>query len=289
MPRRAAVAAITTGLAVLALLAGAHWMIKPSPAPAAKWRSESPATTPPPASASAVTPTITVPPAQAASTPTLASSAPSATTPAAPAPTPSGPAVQPLDLMRRTSDKGVALTFDDGPHPVWTPQILDALRAAKVSATFCVVGSQAERHPELIARIVREGHTLCNHTWRHEFDLGTRPEAEIRANLERTNRAIRRGAPDAPIKYFRHPGGKWTPAAVDVAHDLGMRALHWDVDPQDWAQPGAGVITKRVLDRARSGSIVLLHDGGGDRSGTLQACSGLLSTLKQKFGIVLLK
>lgn len=210
--------------------------------------------------------------------------------PASPSATKKPPAsAAPLDLKRKTGTEAVALTFDDGPHPAWTPRILDELRAAKVSATFCVVGIQAERHPDLIARIVREGHTLCNHTWRHEFDLGTLPKSKIRANLERTNQAILRAAPDARIKYFRHPGGMWTPEAIAVARDLGMVSLHWDVDPRDWEQPGAEAIRNRVLKQVRPGSIVLLHDGGGDRSGTLRACKALLPELKSRFRLVALK
>lgn len=194
-----------------------------------------------------------------------------------------------MNLQRTTGKRAVALTFDDGPHPVWTPKILDELRAAGVRATFCLVGRQAEKHPDLVARIVREGHTLCNHSWNHELDLGTRSEAAIRANLQRTNKAIRQAVPGAKIRFFRQPGGNWTPAAVNVAKELGMISLHWAVDPRDWAGPSADVIEQRVAEKAKPGAIVLLHDGGGDRSATLAACPGIVRTLKQKYGIVLLK
>ncbi|HEX6967904.1 MAG TPA: polysaccharide deacetylase family protein [Micromonosporaceae bacterium] len=198
------------------------------------------------------------------------------------------PTAQALDLQRTTGAEGVALTFDDGPHPVWTPKILEELRESRVHATFCLVGTQAKKYPDLVARIVREGHTLCNHSWNHEFDLGERSAAEIRANLQRTNDAIRRAVPDAEISYFRHPGGKWTPAAVQVAQELGMRALHWSVDPRDWERPSAEVLVQRVTEKAKPGAIVLLHDGGGDRTTTVAACPEIIRDLKRRYGIILL-
>ncbi|GAB3151076.1 hypothetical protein GCM10027290_39540 [Micromonospora sonneratiae] len=195
----------------------------------------------------------------------------------------------PLNTKRVTGVKAVALTFDDGPHPVWTPKVLDQLRAAKVKATFCLVGTQVRRHPELVARIVREGHSLCNHSWQHDLELGKKSEAEIRANLERTNREIRRIIPDAKIPYYRQPGGKWTASVTKISRELGMTPLHWDVDPRDWDKPSAGTIRTRVVDHARAGSIVLLHDGGGDRTNTVAACPGIIAALKSKYGIARLK
>ena len=194
----------------------------------------------------------------------------------------------PAGLTRTTGTRGVALTFDDGPHPVWTPKVLDQLRKARVKATFCLIGTEAQRYPKLVARIVREGHTLCNHSWHHEFDLGKLPEEQIRTNLERTNRAIRRAVPGAQIGYFRQPGGRWTTRGVKVARDLGMVPLHWSVDPADWRRPGTRVLVNRITDHARAGSIILLHDGGGDRSATLSACPTVLATLQRKYGIVAL-
>lgn len=297
MTRRTGAAA-ASALAVLTLIGGVVWTANRfTPEPAAQgieWRTPSsypstPTTSPTP---SAVAPSSTRPasPTDAAPEPT-ASRAPTAepsATETRPNSKPSQTASGGLDLQRTTGSTKVALTFDDGPHPVWTPQILDELRAANVRATFCLVGSQAKRYPELVARIVREGHTLCNHSWNHEFDLGKLSEDQIRDNLERTNRAIRQAVPDAKIKFFRHPGGNWTPAAVKVAKELGMVSLHWTVDPRDWERPGADAITKRVVKAAKPGAIVLLHDGGGDRSGTLAACPAIIRDLKQRYGITLL-
>ncbi|MEU6072328.1 polysaccharide deacetylase family protein [Micromonospora sp. NPDC047074] len=195
----------------------------------------------------------------------------------------------PAGLHRTTGVRAVALTFDDGPDPVWTPKVLDRLRAARVTATFCVVGTQARRHPDLVRRIVREGHQLCNHSWHHDMDLARRPAAEIRRDLARTNTAIRAAVPGAKVPFYRQPGGRWTREVVTVAKQLGMRSLHWNVDPQDWGKPTAPTITKRVRAAARPGSVVLLHDGGGNRAATLAACPHLITDLKRRYGVTRLR
>lgn len=228
--------------------------------------------------------------------PPPATAMPSATpTPPRPSGTPSKKkppvrgTVGPLNTQRLTGVRAVALTFDDGPHPQWTPKVLDQLRRAGVKATFCVVGVKVRKYPALAARIVREGHTLCNHSWRHDLRLGSKTAAQIRVDLQRTNQEIRRAVPGIPIAYYRQPGGKWTPRVVQVARGLGMTTLHWDVDPADWDDTSTPEITKRVAQQARPGSIVLLHDGGGDRSRTLGACPQVISSLKRRYGIIRLR
>ncbi|MFD6757008.1 polysaccharide deacetylase family protein [Micromonospora gifhornensis] len=199
------------------------------------------------------------------------------------------PAKLPAGLVRTTGGKKVALTFDDGPDPAWTPKVLDLLKAAKVKATFCVVGTQVRKHPELVHRIAREGHQLCNHSWNHDLNLARRPVAEIRADLTRTDREIRRAVKDAKVPYYRQPGGRWTAEVVKVAKQLDMRSLHWTVDPQDWARPTAATIQKRVQRAARPGSVVLLHDGGGNRAATLAACPKVIAALKRDHGVTRLR
>ena len=189
-------------------------------------------------------------------------------------------------IRKKTGNAAVALTFDDGPSPAYTPQLLNMLRAHRVKATFCLVGTQVRDNPGLVARIVREGHTLCNHSWHHEMDLGKQPAAVIRANLERTNAEIRRAVPNARIAYFRQPGGLWSATSVAVAKQLGMTPLGWSVDPQDWRKVPAGAITSRVLAHTRKGSIVLLHDGGGDRRATMAACRTLIPALKRNYRLI---
>ena len=168
--------------------------------------------------------------------------------------------------------------------------MLDQLRAAHVTATFCLVGSQVRAHPELVARIVREGHQLCNHSWRHDLDLGRRPVADIRADLVRTNKAIQRGGTGRQGPYYRQPGGRWTARGGGGGPQLGMRLAALERRP-------AGLGQADREDDHRSGSaprpgpapIVLMHDGGGDRRATLAACPHLIADLKRRYGIARLR
>ncbi|MGW3785786.1 polysaccharide deacetylase family protein [Micromonospora chokoriensis] len=182
-----------------------------------------------------------------------------------------------------TGSPRLALTFDDGPDPRYTPQVLATLREFDVRATFCVVGENAQNHPDLIQAIVDEGHTLCNHSWHHDVGLGARSADAIRADLLRTNDAIRAAVPNAPIVWYRQPGGAWTYPVVSVARQLGMTPLHWSVDPSDWDLPGASRITATVVTQAAPGSVVLLHDAGGDRQGTVDALRRILPDLTARF------
>lgn len=200
-----------------------------------------------------------------------------------------GSADGPVPGTRTTTGTGqVALTFDDGPHPQYTPQVLAVLREHRVTATFCVVGRNAEAHPWLIQQIVAEGHTLCNHSWDHDVALGARSPEHIRTDLLRTSAAIRAAVPDAPISWYRQPGGAWTWSVVSVARDLGMTPLHWSVDTSDWRAPGAGRITAAVLDGVQHGSVVLLHDAGGNRQGTVDALHRILPVLTSRFDVAAL-
>ncbi|TNH22639.1 polysaccharide deacetylase family protein [Micromonospora orduensis] len=182
-----------------------------------------------------------------------------------------------------TGTPRLALTFDDGPDPRYTPQVLAMLREFDVKATFCVVGENAQNHPDLIQAIVDGGHTLCNHSWHHDVTLGNRSADVIRADLLRTNEAIRAAVPDAPIVWYRQPGGAWTYSVVSVAQQLGMTPLHWSVDPSDWELPGARKIAATVTSQAEPGSVVLLHDAGGDRQGTMDALRRILPDLTARF------
>ncbi|GAA5177278.1 hypothetical protein GCM10023322_01630 [Rugosimonospora acidiphila] len=191
----------------------------------------------------------------------------------------------PYGSMYHTGSSAVALTFDDGPGPD-TGRVLDTLKQYGVHATFCVIGSQVSAQASMIKRIVREGHTLCNHTWSHDEKLSTRTPAQIVAELQRTDDAIHAIVPGARIQYFRNPGGEFSPQTVSIAAGMGMRSLYWSVDPADWSRPGTQAIISNVIDHTRPGSIVLMHDGGGDRSQTLAALRTLLPYLKHKYGLI---
>jgi peptidoglycan/xylan/chitin deacetylase (PgdA/CDA1 family) len=169
------------------------------------------------------------------------------------------------------SARPVALTFDDGPNPVWTPRILAALAAAHVHATFCLIGRQAQQYPNLVRAIVAGGHTLCNHTWDHDEGLATRPVADILKEMGKSQAAITQASGGVAPKFFRAPGGSWSPQVMLLARRLHMTPLKWTVDPRDWARPGTAHIVGVVMATVRPGSIILLHDGGGQREQTLAA------------------
>jgi peptidoglycan-N-acetylglucosamine deacetylase len=188
-------------------------------------------------------------------------------------------------LYRTTGMAGVALTFDDGPDPYWTPKVLDLLRRNQVRATFCVLGSLAGRYPHLVRRIVREGHTLCNHTMRHDLRLRKRSPRHIAADLRRANQLIARAGGVTP-KLFRAPGGNWSPLVIDLARQQGMAALHWTVDPQDWRRPHPYHLILNVRKNTRPGSIVLLHDAGGDRRNTYAALGVIVPALRKQYSLV---
>nr|WP_173166376.1 polysaccharide deacetylase family protein [Phytohabitans suffuscus] len=189
----------------------------------------------------------------------------------------------PFGSRRTTGTPEVALTFDDGPDPSQTPQALALLRRYGVKATFCVVGINVRAFPALVRQIAADGHTLCNHSWQHDVRLGGRSQAVIRADLVRTNEAILDAVPDARVSYYRQPGGAWTPSVVAVSRQLGMTPLHWTVDPQDWRRPSAGSIASTVNSSTTRGAIVLLHDAGGDRRGTITALRSILPNLGRRF------
>jgi peptidoglycan/xylan/chitin deacetylase (PgdA/CDA1 family) len=188
---------------------------------------------------------------------------------------------------RLVSPKALALTFDDGPDPRWTPQVLHWLARYRVHATFCLVGLHVAAHPELVRAIVRGGHALCNHTWSHDEDLGRRAPDVIRGEIARTQEAIYAAAGVRP-RLFRAPGGKWTGPLVAEARRQGMTPLRWDVDPRDWARPGALRVFKRVMAATRAGDVILLHDGYGNRAQTVWALRALLYRFRQLHDVLAL-
>ena len=201
--------------------------------------------------------------------------------------------IGPAGSLMVTGSKAVALTFDDGPDPAQTPRILKLLAAQHVHATFCLVGQNVRRHPEMVRQIVAGGHTLCDHTWSHSLKIGKQTPAKIRADLQRTNDAIRKAAPGAKIKYFRAPGGNFTPALVKVAKQMGMTSIYWKVDPRDWDHPEgesdaahrAKVI--RVVERhTHPGSIILSHDYA--QPDTIAAYRTLIPWLRHRYRLIAL-
>jgi peptidoglycan/xylan/chitin deacetylase (PgdA/CDA1 family) len=178
-----------------------------------------------------------------------------------------------------TTEKVVALTFDDGPDPRWTPMILQILHDEQVPATFCVVGHVASRHPELVVAEHDGGYALCDHTVHHIIHLDLRPHSQIVDEIDQAADFIRSVA-GTDATYFRAPGGYVSDDVIAVAHQRGLRVLGWTVDPHDYQRPSVDLLLRRVLNTVRPGAIVLLHDGGGDRSHTVAALKPLIEFLK---------
>ncbi|GAB2669572.1 polysaccharide deacetylase family protein [Kribbella swartbergensis] len=174
--------------------------------------------------------------------------------------------------------KYVVLTFDDGPDPVYTPQILDVLAKYDAKATFFEVGRNVVKHPALTKRIHAAGHSVQNHTWTHA-DLRTLSAAAFRTQILSTDRAISAHTGQVP-RCLRPPYGGFNPAVTQRAKALGKDLIVWHVDSRDWTKPGTAAIVKRVLTGVRNGSVILLHDGGGNRSQTVAALPAILTTLK---------
>jgi peptidoglycan/xylan/chitin deacetylase (PgdA/CDA1 family)/putative cell wall-binding protein len=171
----------------------------------------------------------------------------------------------------------VTLTFDDGPDPRWTPAIQAALDRAGVTATFFALGPSAERYPGVVRDLHAAGHRIAGHTWDHvEW---TRLHATALAwQLDHTAEVLT-SITATRVACVRPPYGSISERILMEADARGQATVLWSVDPQDWTRPGAATIAARVLSAARPGSVILLHDGGGDRSQTLAALPDIIAGL----------
>jgi peptidoglycan-N-acetylglucosamine deacetylase len=181
------------------------------------------------------------------------------------------------NLWRQPPPRVVYLTFDDGPNSTWTPQILDILDEYDVTATFFVLGQEAASHPGLIRRMAEEGHTIANHSYNHASMAGM-SFSQVQWQVQATENAVR-SAGETIASCLRPPYGAMDGNTRSFASALGYQIVLWNVDPQDWINPGSGVIVDRVVRNTRSGSIVLLHDGGGNRAQTVQALRPIIQQL----------
>jgi len=163
--------------------------------------------------------------------------------------------------------KQIALTFDDGPLPPYSDQILDILQSRKVQATFFVCGKDVEKHPQIVRRIHSDGHTIGNHTWSHPY-LYFMSREKITEEIDRTQNAIHQATGYTP-KLFRPPyGGRWF-GLYPVLRDRGLHLVQWSVSGDDW-KVGAVDIAATVRNGLRPGAVILLHDGRQKPGGYLQ-------------------
>ena len=195
-----------------------------------------------------------------------------------------GPAIRRLPA---TPDGGprLSLTFDDGPNPVATPLVLDALGEAGVRATFFVLGRHAECWPALVERAAREGHQVANHGYHHR-KLHLRGPGYVRRDITMGRAAIVEAGGGTP-RFFRAPHGFRSPWVTPIAASLGERTVGWTLGVWDSARPGASEIARRAVEGARERSILLLHDGdgydpAGDRTQTAAALPTMLRELRSR-------
>jgi peptidoglycan-N-acetylglucosamine deacetylase len=176
----------------------------------------------------------------------------------------------------------IALTFDDGPDPNYTPQILDVLQRYRIKATFFCIGRQIEAYPQIIRQAYEAGHVIGNHSWTHS-DLGLLPASDIPSELNRTFSAIQEVIGVQPA-FFRPPFGSLSIQVLTQASHVGVTTVMWNAgeEARDYSCPGVKFIIRHILDLVHNGSIILMHDGGGDRSQTVEALPLIIQRLQDR-------
>jgi peptidoglycan/xylan/chitin deacetylase (PgdA/CDA1 family) len=173
----------------------------------------------------------------------------------------------------------VALTFDDGPGPP-TVDVLRILREKNVKAMFCVISRQLKKDGLAVAiGAVGEGHHLCNHTVNHDAKLPGKSQKAVDDEIRGANEQIIERTGFTPT-YYRAPAGKMGPKIEVAAKALGLQVLLWTIDTKDFQKPAPEAIIATVMANVKPGAVILLHDGGGDRSHTLAALPGLIDQLR---------
>lgn len=182
-----------------------------------------------------------------------------------------------------TQRKIIALTFDDGPYPPYTQQLLKLLEQKHVKATFFMVGENAAEHPELVREVQSQGHLIALHAGYHR-DLLKLSSDEMRANIAYGKSTLEGITGTAP-RYMRPPHGFKDWSAINAIEAAGLLTTNWSIIPRDWTNPGAQVIADRVLEKAEPGAIVLLHDGDSPkkqapRAQTIEAVGLIIDALR---------
>ncbi len=192
----------------------------------------------------------------------------------------------PIDWLMRTDRHGprdrrvVALTFDDGPDPVRTPALLDALAELDAPATFFLVGDIVDANADVVRRIAREGHELGNHTYSHRY-LPLARSRSVERELRATDRAVERATGIVPT-LARPPWGGRSPWTVRAFRRLAKRLVLWDINSNDWKGAPARAVAERVLERARPGSIILMHEARDGGEVTIEAVRLLVPALRAR-------
>ncbi|MGI3780404.1 MAG: polysaccharide deacetylase family protein [Janthinobacterium lividum] len=172
-----------------------------------------------------------------------------------------------------------SFTFDDGPSPRFTPQVLKLLEQHHVPAVFCVIGQQARTSPDLVRREVAAGYVLCDHSRDHDLFMNRRGQAYVTREVTDGLAAVHAASPGTPVPFYRQPGGTWSPLVTRAMNRSSLTPLRWTDDPRDWSRPGSAVVVRRVVAQLEPGGVILMHDGGGDRTQTVEALRWLLDAL----------
>ncbi|MBV8887747.1 MAG: polysaccharide deacetylase family protein [Chroococcidiopsidaceae cyanobacterium CP_BM_RX_35] len=180
------------------------------------------------------------------------------------------------DVKLTGQDKAIALTFDDGPWPKSTEQILGILQQHNIKSTFFWIGQNVKNYPQLAQKVVADGQTVGNHTWHHWYRHMDRAAAA--SEIERTAAVIFETT-GVRTSIFRPPGGILSNGPADYAKTHQYGVVMWSADSEDYNRPSVPRLVKNVLSRAKSGGIVLMHDGGGDRSHTVEALPLIIAAL----------
>ena len=179
-----------------------------------------------------------------------------------------------------TKEKVVALTYDDGPNPPFTNQLLELLERNQIKATFFVIGKIVEKHPEIVRLILLKGHEVGNHSYSHHQLIFKSPWC-IRSEIEKTDKLLRQLGVKQEI-HFRAPYGRKLLVLPYILSKIRKKNILWNLDAKDYEASSSEVIENNVLEHVHPGSIILMHDGGGERSQTLVATERLLKTLQEK-------
>ncbi|WP_148292123.1 polysaccharide deacetylase family protein [Planktothrix agardhii] len=182
------------------------------------------------------------------------------------------------NVSPRNQEKVIALTFDDGPWPE-TPKVLTILRQFNVKATFFILGQNLLLYPDIIKQVVQEGHGVGNHTWTHSYPKMEPQKAK--AEIENTSAKLELMT-GLKTRLFRPPGGILDNGVADYARSKNYAVIMWSIDTKDFQKPTATVLANRVLNQARPGDIVLMHDGGGNRSETIAALKIIIPELQKR-------
>ena len=187
-----------------------------------------------------------------------------------------------VDIYRKHENEfmKIALTFDDGPHPRHTPQILDLLDRYEIKATFFSVGINAYYYPDVLAEIAARGHEIGNHTYSHPH-VNQVNQVKLEREIEKCEEMIYQ-ITDRKTKLFRPPEGMIDSEMLKTIHNLDYRIILWDIDTRDWAHTSPEEIAKNVIEKTSSGDIILMHDYIGRNSPTYEAMEIFIPVLIEK-------